>query len=103
MENFRQVTFWNTDTLEQNRVLQLFNVRHRMLIRRLYIFVADITTDNNHTTQRPMITGRGGPQSCETSRLSHFLDSQLTDGGEVVSLTRRLPFTPRKNPGTHFC
>jgi hypothetical protein len=36
------------------------------------------------------------------SRLPYFLDSRLTDGGEVVSLTRRPPFTPRKIPGTHF-
>jgi hypothetical protein len=49
------------------------------------------------------VTGREGPQGCETSRLPHFLDSRLTDGGEVVSLTRRPPFTPRKVPGTHFC
>jgi hypothetical protein len=39
----------------------------------------------------------------ETSRLPHFLDSLLTDGDKVVSLTRRPPFTPRKLPGTHFC
>jgi hypothetical protein len=26
----------------------------------------------------------------------HFLDNRLTDGDEVVSLTRRPPFTPRK-------
>jgi hypothetical protein len=38
----------------------------------------------------------------ETSKLPHFLDSPLTDGGEV-SLRRRPPFTPRKIPGTHFC
>jgi hypothetical protein len=32
-----------------------------------------------------------------------FLDDRLTDGGEVVSLTRRPSFTPpRKIPGTHF-
>jgi hypothetical protein len=27
------------------------------------------------------------------SRFPHFLDNRLTDDGEVVSLTRRLPFT----------
>jgi hypothetical protein len=32
-----------------------------------------------------------------------FLYNRLTDGGEVVSLTRRPPFTPRKIPGTGFC
>jgi hypothetical protein len=31
------------------------------------------------------------------------LDSRLTDGGKIVSLTRRPPFTPRKIPDTHFC
>jgi hypothetical protein len=36
-------------------------------------------------------------------RLPLFLDNRLTDGGEVVSLTRRPPFTPRKTRGTNFC
>jgi hypothetical protein len=40
------------------------------------------------------VTGHGGPQVCETSRIPHFLDSRLTDGAKVVSLTRRLPLTP---------
>jgi hypothetical protein len=35
--------------------------------------------------------------------LPHFLDNQLTDGGQIVSLMHRPPFTPRKIPGTHFC
>jgi hypothetical protein len=35
------------------------------------------------------VTDRGGPQGFEMSRFPHFLDSGLTDGGEVVSLTRR--------------
>jgi hypothetical protein len=39
---------------------------------------------------------------CATLRLPHFLDNRLTDGGEVVSLTLRPPFNPRKIPGTHF-
>jgi hypothetical protein len=49
------------------------------------------------------VTGRGDPQGCETSRLPHFLDNRLTDGGEVFSLTRRPPLTPTKIPGTYFC
>jgi hypothetical protein len=49
-----------------------------------------------------LVTGCGGPWDCETSRLSHFLDNRFTDGGKVVSLTRRPPFTPIKVPGIHF-
>jgi hypothetical protein len=40
------------------------------------------------------VTDRGGPQGCDTSTLPHFLNNRLTDGGEVVSLTRQRPFTP---------
>jgi hypothetical protein len=36
------------------------------------------------------------PIGCGMSILPHFLDGWLTDGGEVVWLTCRLPFTPRK-------
>jgi hypothetical protein len=50
-----------------------------------------------------LVTGCGCPWGCETSRLPHFLDNRPTDGGEVVSLTRRPPFTSRKIPATHFC
>jgi hypothetical protein len=49
------------------------------------------------------VTGSGGPQGCERSRVPYFLDNRLRDGGEVVSLTRRPSFTTRKIPGTHFC
>jgi hypothetical protein len=49
------------------------------------------------------VKGREGPWGCETSMLPHFLGIRLTSGGEVVSPTRRPPFTPRKIPGTHFC
>jgi hypothetical protein len=41
-----------------------------------------------------------GPYGRETSRLPYFLHNRLTDGGEVVSLTRRPPFIPRKILGT---
>jgi hypothetical protein len=37
-----------------------------------------------------------------TSRLPHFLDNWITDGGEVVSLDRRPHFNPRKCSGTYF-
>jgi hypothetical protein len=48
------------------------------------------------------VTGRGGPKGCEMSRLLHFLDNQLTNGGEVISgVGRYLP--PRQISGTHFC
>jgi hypothetical protein len=40
------------------------------------------------------VTGREG---YETSRLPHFLQSRLTDGGEAVILTRRQAFTPQED------
>jgi hypothetical protein len=43
------------------------------------------------------VTGRGGPQGCETPRFPHFLDNRLSDGGEVVSLKRRPPFIPQED------
>jgi hypothetical protein len=48
------------------------------------------------------VTGRGSPCGCEISRLEHFLDSRLTDGGDI-SLMRMSPLAPRKIPGTHSC
>jgi hypothetical protein len=48
------------------------------------------------------VSGRGGPQSCETSRLPHFLDNRLTDGGEVVSLMHRPLFAPQESPWYSF-
>jgi hypothetical protein len=35
------------------------------------------------------VTDHGGPQGRDKSRIPHFLNNRLTDGGEVVSLTRR--------------
>jgi hypothetical protein len=38
-----------------------------------------------------LANSRGGLQGCETSRFAHYLDNPLTDGGKVVSRTRRWP------------
>jgi hypothetical protein len=35
--------------------------------------------------------------------LPHFLDSQFRDSSEIVALTFRPPFTPRKISNTDFC
>jgi hypothetical protein len=48
------------------------------------------------------VTGRGGPYGCETSRLPHYLGSRLTDGGAVVSFTRRPQFTPQEDSSYSF-
>jgi hypothetical protein len=48
------------------------------------------------------VTGHGGPKGCETLRVPHCLDSRLTDGGKVVSLTRRPPFTPQEDSWYSF-
>jgi hypothetical protein len=45
------------------------------------------------------ITCHGGPQGCEMSRLPHFLDNRLTDGGGVVSCSLT---PPKKIPGIYF-
>jgi hypothetical protein len=42
------------------------------------------------------------PWGFVTLRVPHYLDNRLKDGGKVISVTRRPPFTPRKIPGTHF-
>jgi hypothetical protein len=49
------------------------------------------------------VTGHGGPNGCETSRIPYFLDNRLTEGVEVVNLKSRPLFTARKIPDTHFC
>jgi hypothetical protein len=47
-------------------------------------------------------TGRGGPWGYDTSRIPYFLNNRLTDSGEVVSVTCRPRFTPRKILGYSF-
>jgi hypothetical protein len=48
------------------------------------------------------VTGREGPYGYERSRLPHLLDNQPTDGGKVVSLTFRPPFTPQESSWYSF-
>jgi hypothetical protein len=48
------------------------------------------------------VRGLGGPQGCEMSRLPHFLGNRLTNVCEVVSLTRRSPFTPQEDSWHSF-
>jgi hypothetical protein len=46
--------------------------------------------------RKKILTGHGGLRGCETSSIPYFVDSRLTDGGELVSLTRwpRPPAAP---------
>jgi hypothetical protein len=44
-----------------------------------------------------------GPLGLREVEAPTFSDIRLTDGGKVVSSTRRQLFTTRKIPGTHFC
>jgi hypothetical protein len=73
-----------------------------MIIIRKILWNIEILELRKAKSKAIPVTGCGGPKGCETLRLPHFLDNRLTDGGEVVSRTRRLPFTPRKIPVTHF-
>jgi hypothetical protein len=59
-----------------------------------------ITPRHNFTFKSNAIlaAGREGPLGCETSRPPYCRDNRLTNGGEVVSLTRRPPpFTPQED------
>jgi hypothetical protein len=44
-----------------------------------------MTTDRK---SKVLATGSEGSQRCETSRLPHFLENWLEDGGEVIGQTR---------------
>ena len=43
-----------------------------------------------------------GPEGSRKLRFPDFM-TMAQDGGEVVSLTHRLPLPPGNAPGTHFC
>jgi hypothetical protein len=42
--------------------------------------LAPLKTFNNKKGKAIHVLGRGGPQSCGTSRFPHFLDNRFTDG-----------------------
>jgi hypothetical protein len=44
-----------------------------------------------------LVTGRGGLYGSEMPRIPHYLDNQLTNDSEVVSLTRRPRSTLQKH------
>jgi hypothetical protein len=48
------------------------------------------------------ITGSGGLKHWETSRIPHFVDNRLTDGGKAIGLTCRPWFTPQENSWYSF-
>jgi hypothetical protein len=73
-------------------------------MRQIIILSSTLIIDKiNKKGKASPVTSREGPQGCEMLRLPHFLDNRLIDGGEVVSLMHRPPFTSRNIPGTHFC
>jgi hypothetical protein len=53
------------------------------------------------------VTVRGGIWSCEMLKNPRFLDSRVTDGGKVVSLTPPAALSSQTRyfsaSGTHFC
>jgi hypothetical protein len=61
------------------------------------LFAEELATTGPYLGKAIPVTGRGGPYGCEALRASHYLDNRLTDGGEVVSLTRRPPYTPQED------
>jgi hypothetical protein len=68
----------------------------------IFMMVTSLWTSLTVKGKAIPVTGREGPYVFETSRLPHYLDNRLTDGGEVVSLTRRPPFTPQKDSWYSF-
>jgi hypothetical protein len=48
------------------------------------------------------VTGCGGPRGCEMSRLPHFLDNQLSNGSEVVSLEALAALYPQEDSWYSF-
>jgi hypothetical protein len=61
---------------------------------RIFSFSSVVYTRKKDKDKSISVTDREGPYCCETSRLPEFLDNRLTNGGEVVSLTRQSPLYP---------
>jgi hypothetical protein len=54
-------------------------------------------TYNPEDNKALALTDHGDPLGCETSKIPHFLDNWLTDGGEVINLKRPPPFNPQED------
>jgi hypothetical protein len=48
------------------------------------------------------VAGCEGPQGCESSRLPHFLDSRLTDGGKVCQPYKPAALYPQEDSWYSF-
>jgi hypothetical protein len=60
----------------------------------IYFVARDKEDVQNNCNKAIPVTSRRSPMGFETLKFPHFVDSRLTDGGKVVSLTRR----PHLNP-----
>jgi hypothetical protein len=54
----------------------------------------NVVKNNNKKDKDIPVTCRGDPKGCEMSRLQHFLDNRLIDGGELSALHTSRPLPP---------
>jgi hypothetical protein len=88
--------------IPEDRTLHNYRYQH---FRSKYKFIGAFSPGckNRDKSKAMPITGHADPQSFDTSRLPHYLDSRLTDGCDVFSLTRQpAVLDPQEFPGTHF-
>jgi hypothetical protein len=57
----------------------------------------DYERKRKNKVKLPLLIDRGGLYGCQTSRIPHCLDNQLTDGVEVVRFMPRKRFTPQED------
>jgi hypothetical protein len=84
--NFRYITFirnWNN--WQNSKILVLYAVS----------IILTLQKRGKNVNAIP-VTGHGGPKGWETLRIPNFVDNQLTDGGEVVSLMHTAAFYPQE-------